>query len=72
MKTITITLDKTLADLQKEEGLDFSRDIDDVWGEAKDWFVVNWVRSWDGDVAIATCCFGESNTLYTLYGIDNY
>lgn len=71
MKTITITLDKTLADLQEEEGLDFSRDLDDVGGDAKNWFVVNWVRSWEGDVVIATCCIGENNNLYTLYGIDD-
>ena len=39
MKTITINLDYTLADLEEEEGLDFSRDIDGLGGDAENWFV---------------------------------
>ena len=71
MKTITIDLNYTLADLEKDEGLDFSRDLDDVGGDAENWFVINWLRNWDGDVVIATCNTGENNKLYTFYGIDN-
>ncbi len=71
MKTITIELNYTLADLTKDEGLDFTRDIDDVGGDADDWFVINWIWNWDGDVAIATCTTGKNNKLYTFYGITD-
>ena len=71
MKTITINLDQTLADLEEEEELDFSRDLDDVGGDAENWFVVAWHRTWEGDVVCATCCTGKNNNLFTFYGISN-
>jgi len=63
MKTITITLDQTLADLEKEEGLDFSYDCDNP----DKWFVVDWHRTWDGEAVYATCNTGKNNDLFTFY-----
>jgi len=71
MKTITITLDQTLADLEEEEGLDFSLDLNKVDGDAENWFVVGWHRTWEGDVVYATCCTGENNDLFTFYGLTD-
>jgi len=64
-KTITITLDKTLADLEEDEGLDFDCHY------PEDWFVVHWHRSIDTDVVTATCNSGKNNNLTTFYGVDN-
>lgn len=59
MKTITITLNKTLADLQKEEGVDFGYDCDNP----EEWFVINWRRPWKSDAVYATCCDSQNNLL---------
>ena len=66
MKTITITLDQTLADLEKQEGLDFGYNC----ANPDKWFVVDWHRTWDGDAIYATCNTGENNDLVVFYA-DN-
>jgi hypothetical protein len=63
MKTITITLDKTLADLEEKEGIDFDCHY------PEDWYVVHWDRSIDTDVVSATCSSGKNNNLTTFYGV---
>ena len=68
MKTITIDLTYTLADLEEKEGLDFGYDCDDT----ESWLVVKWHRNVDGDVVYAICCStGKDNTLITFCGVEN-
>lgn len=67
MKTITIDLNYTLADLEEMEGLDFGYDCDNP----DKWLVVCWHRSWEGDVVSATCCTDENNNLFTFHGVNN-
>lgn len=67
MKTITINLNYTLAELAADYKLDFTYDCD----EPEKWFVIGWHHNIDGDVAYATCCTGDYDTLTTFYGLTN-
>jgi len=66
MRTITIELEETLAELAADNNLDFSYDVENP----EEWFVVGWHHNEDGDVVYATCCDGETNELYTFSGVD--
>ena len=68
MKTITIELNYTLADLEEKEGLDFGYNCADPSA----WLVVAWDRINDGDEAFAVCTTGKTtNLLRTYYGETN-
>jgi len=64
MTSITIDLNYTLAELEKDYDLDFGYNCSDPAG----WFVVAWDRINDGDEAFAVCCTGKNTNFFTFYG----